>query len=94
MRHQRKQEVTPEKHARLEEIEVKAKELRGYSSLDSNSFAQQDMMWLITELKSAWAREAELVKGLENIYADGSHKDIATEFAQEALAHHKASLDK
>lgn len=77
--------MTKEKQARLEFIDKE-----GISSdLTEDIY---DFQWLITELKSAWAREAELVKALENAV---EHLEIHGECPtfRKALAQHKASLE-
>lgn len=101
--------MTKEKQEWLDKISIKAKELRGYNVNSSDSKAQQDMMSLITELKSAWAREAELLETLKDISkTDSANPDLGgpnlewhsdwrnntKKKSKEALAQHKSSLEK
>lgn len=66
--------MTPEKRARLDEIEATIQYITDHDN----------EAWLIDELKSAWAREAELVNWLDEVAIR----------SRGSLAIHKSSLEK
>lgn len=96
--------MTPEKKAKLDEIIYRFSGVVNHTRVTSPQL--YDVQWLMHELKSAWAREAELVKALEQVIKEiQCDCDAQTdpqwcphiyegEVAYSALVQHKASLEK
>lgn len=86
--------MTKEKQARLEEIE------KGTHPETIQVFLYREQYdFLITELKSAWQREAELVKALDSAVRWLVHNDEPAIHAvyinsKDAIDQHKSSLEK